>query len=92
MKVNYFPDTDSLYIDLSERTSTESREVSEGVVLDYDSEGNLVGIDIDNASSKVQLDKLTVSKLPATIEHAGQHANEADAPVNAEGARPIRRR
>jgi uncharacterized protein YuzE len=68
MKVNYFPDTDSLYIDLSERTSTESREVSEGVVLDYDSEGNLVGIDIDNASAKVQLDKLTVSKLPATIE------------------------
>lgn len=68
MKVNYYPDTDSLYIDLSERTSTESREVSEGVVLDYDSEGNLVGIDIDNASSKVQLDKLTVSKLPATIE------------------------
>lgn len=68
MKVNYFPDTDSLYIDLSERTSTESREVSEGVVLDYDCEGNLVGIDIDNASSKVQLDKLTVSRLPATIE------------------------
>jgi uncharacterized protein YuzE len=68
MKVNYFPDTDSLYIDLSERTSTESREVSEGVVLDYDSDGNLVGIDIDNASAKVQLDKLTVSKLPATIE------------------------
>ena len=71
MKPTYYADTDSLYIDLSERTSTESREVSEGVVLDYDSEGNLVGIDIDNASSKVQLDKLTVSKLPATIEHAG---------------------
>jgi uncharacterized protein YuzE len=53
---------------LSKRTSTESREVSEGVVLDYDSEGNLVGIDIDNASSKVQLDTLTVSRLPATIE------------------------
>jgi uncharacterized protein YuzE len=68
MKVNYFPETDSLYIDLSERTSAESREVSEGVVLDYDSDGNLVGIDIDNASTKVQLDKLTVSKLPATIE------------------------
>lgn len=68
MKVNYFPDTDSLYIDLSERPSVESREISEGVVLDYDNEGNLVGIDIDNASTKVQLDKLTVSKLPATIE------------------------
>ena len=68
MKVNYFPDTDSLYIDLSERPSAESREISEGVVLDYDHDGNLVGIDIDNASTKVQLDKLVVSRLPATIE------------------------
>ncbi len=68
MKVNYFPDTDSLYIDLSERPSAESREISDGVVLDYDQDGNLVGIDIDNASLKVQLDQLTVSKLPGTIE------------------------
>lgn len=68
MKLNYFPDTDSLYIDLSERVSTESREISDGVVLDYDQDGNLVGIDIDNASRKVQLDQLTVSKLPGTIE------------------------
>ncbi|PYL19893.1 MAG: hypothetical protein DMF41_08135 [Verrucomicrobia bacterium] len=42
MKLNYFPDTDSLYIDLSHRPSVESQEVSEGVVLDYDSEGNLI--------------------------------------------------
>ena len=47
MKVNYHPETDSLYIDLSEVTSVESREISEGVVLDYDAAGNLVGIDID---------------------------------------------
>ncbi len=68
MKLNYYPDTDSLYIDLSERPSAESREISEGVVLDYDSAGNLVGIDIDNASAKVQLDTLTLSKLPGTVE------------------------
>ena len=67
MKVNYYPDTDSLYIDLSEKPSAESKEISEGVVLDYDSEGNLVGIDIDNASSKVQLKELTLSRLPTDI-------------------------
>lgn len=65
MKLNYYPETDSLYIDLSEQTSAESREISEGVVLDYDSAGNLVGIDIDNASSKVEINRLVVSKLPA---------------------------
>lgn len=59
MKVNYYPDTDSLYIDLSERPSAESREIS------------LVGIDIDNASSKVELQRFVVSKIPAPVETAG---------------------
>jgi uncharacterized protein YuzE len=68
MKLNYHPDTDSLYIDLSERTSVESRQISTGVVLDYDAEGNLVGIDIDNASRKVYLKNFTVNKLPAIIQ------------------------
>jgi len=68
MKLNYYPETDSLYIDLSEQTSVESREISEGVILDYDAEGHLVGIDIDNASTKVDLRKLTVSKLPGSVE------------------------
>lgn len=68
MKLNYHPDTDSLYIDLSEQTSVESREISEGIVLDYDADGNLVGIDIDNASEKVELKKLTVSRLPGSVE------------------------
>ena len=67
MKLNYYPETDSLYIDLSEKTSIESKEISEGVVLDYDDEGNLVGIDIDNASKKVQLKELTLRRLPSDI-------------------------
>ncbi len=67
MKLNYYPETDSLYIDLSEKTSAESKEISEGVVLDYDAEGNLVGIDIDNASQKVQLKELILSRLPSDV-------------------------
>jgi uncharacterized protein YuzE len=66
MKISYYPDTDSLYIDLSEQPSAESREVSEGIVLDYDAEGRLVGIDIDNASKKVELKTLTLNKVPAS--------------------------
>lgn len=66
MKLNYYPETDSLYIDLSERPSVESREISEGVVLDYDANGNLVGI--DNASAEVQLKELILSKLPGKVQ------------------------
>lgn len=68
MKLNYYPETDSLYIDLSELPSVESREISEGVILDYDADGRLVGIDIDNASHKVEMQKLILNKLPATVE------------------------
>ena len=68
MKLNYCAETDSLYIDLSEKSSTDSREVSEGVVLDYDAEGNLVGIDIDNASAKVNLRQLVLNKLPSEVK------------------------
>jgi uncharacterized protein YuzE len=68
MKLNYYPETDSLYIDLSEKTSVESKEISDGVILDYDATGNLVGIDIDNASSKVQLKELILSRLPSDIQ------------------------
>ena len=64
MKLNYFPDIDSLYIDLSQRPSVESQGVSESVVLDYDGEGNLVGIDIDHASRKLDLRELVTTHIP----------------------------
>ena len=67
MKLTYYPDTDSLYIDFSSLPSTESREVSEGVVLDYDEKGNLVGIDIDNARNKLDLKELVLHHLPSQI-------------------------
>ena len=67
MRINYYPETDSLYIDLSSRPSAESREVSDGVVLDYDEAGNLAGIDIDQASTKLEITELVLSKLPAQV-------------------------
>lgn len=68
MKLNYYKDTDSLYIDLSSKPSADSREISEGVVLDYDADGNIAGIDIDNASTKIDLREVILSKIPAEVE------------------------
>jgi uncharacterized protein YuzE len=65
MKFHYYPETDSLYVDLSERTSVESREVAPGVVLDFAS-GRLVGIDMDHASQVVNLSRLEAEALPIT--------------------------
>lgn len=53
MKLHYYSETDSLYIDLRDKASVESREVAAGVVADFDEDGNLVGLDIDQASEKL---------------------------------------
>ena len=68
MRINYYPETDSLYIDLSSKPSVDSREVSDGIVLDYGEDGNLVGIDIDEASTKLEISELILSKLPAEVK------------------------
>ena len=67
MRICYYADTDSLYIDLSSKPSVDSREVSDGIVLDYDADGNLSGIDIDHASVKLDIKELILSKLPAQV-------------------------
>ena len=68
MKLNYYPETDSLYIDLSSKTSTESVEISEGIVIDYDEDGNITEIDIDNASRKIDLKEIILNKIPAQLQ------------------------
>ncbi len=68
MKISYYPDTDSMYIDLSRKESAESKEVSPGVVLDYDIDGNVTGIDIDNASKKLDMEELILNKLPVITQ------------------------
>lgn len=64
MKFSYYPETDSLYISLSEKTSTDSQEIAPDIVLDFDSEGKLVGIDIDQASQIVDLTRLEAESFP----------------------------
>lgn len=64
MKISYYPETDSLYIDLTDRTSSESQEIADGVVVDYDEEGKIVGLGIDEASRILNLSELELNKLP----------------------------
>lgn len=66
MKLHYYPETDSLYIDLAARVSVDSQEIAPGVVIDLDAAGNLVGIDIDHASQIVDLSRLEAAALPIT--------------------------
>ena len=69
MKLKYYPETDSLYIDLSSKPSVATKEVSPGIVLDYDADGNLTGIDIDNASRKIDLHEVTLSNMAGELQN-----------------------
>ena len=64
MKLHYYADTDSLYIDLRAKPSVDSKEVAEGVVIDLDAKGNMVGIDIDRASKRLDVHKLETISFP----------------------------
>ena len=66
MRLNYDVATDSLYIHLAERPAVDSDEVVDGVVLDYDEAGALVGIDVQHASQKADIRRLAVSHMPLT--------------------------
>ena len=65
MKLQYYKETDSLYIDLSGRSSVESLEVAPGIVVDFDESNNIVGIDIDRASKVLNLSELEISSIPS---------------------------
>lgn len=64
MKLHYYPETDSLYIELSAAHSTETQPISDTVNIDFDASGGVVGIDIDHASKQLDLTTLETSALP----------------------------
>ena len=67
MKLHYYAETDSLYIDLAESASADSREISSGVVADYDQHGRVVGLDIQQASKHLDLSRIETTDLPLPI-------------------------
>ena len=64
MKLHYYPETDSLYIELTDAISFETREIADGLNIDFDASGAVVGIDIDHASRKLDLTEVATTALP----------------------------
>ncbi len=68
VKIKYYSDTDSLYIDLTEKKAVDSREVDNGIIFDFDQKGHLAGIDIDEASKHLYLKELLLRELPSGVK------------------------
>jgi uncharacterized protein YuzE len=66
MIFEYYPETDMLYLKLADVASSESEEIAAGVVLDFDEQNQIVGIEIEDASKRIDLSHLELKALPIT--------------------------
>ena len=71
MKLHYYPETDSLYVEFKAGPGTETVEVTEGLNVDLDGDGTVVGFDIDSASRRLDLSTLETTARPLHSMRAG---------------------
>ncbi|WP_194743707.1 DUF2283 domain-containing protein [Thermaurantiacus tibetensis] len=64
MKLHYYPETDSLYIELRKAPALDTRELADGLNADFDDAGNIIGFDIDHASGRLDLASVEAIALP----------------------------
>ena len=64
MRLHYYPETDSLYVEFKDGPGVETREVTDGLSVDLDAKGEVVGFDIDHASKRLDLSTLETEALP----------------------------
>lgn len=63
MKFSYYPETDTLYIDLLDRPGADVLEIATDFVMDVDADGTPVGIEIEHASKRTNLSRLEIEGL-----------------------------
>jgi uncharacterized protein YuzE len=81
MKLYYYPETDSLYIELSSKAGADAQEIAPDIVFDYDGDGRIVGIDIDHASKIVDLSDMKTQQTPKKWVVKAQNTYKAAPPT-----------
>ena len=65
MKIKYFPQTDSLYIEFKAVEVAETRDLDENTILDMDRKGNICGITIEHAQSRTEIPRFSFEQVTA---------------------------
>ena len=63
MKIKYFEDTDTALLEFSERQVFETKEINENIYLDLDKDGNLIGMTIEHAMSKANINEVSFQQI-----------------------------
>lgn len=66
MRFEYYPETDTLYIQLQEGPGAAAQEVASDIVLDFNEAGEVIGIEIEHASERTDLKNFQLSALPVS--------------------------
>ena len=64
MKLNYYPETDTLYIDFRDEPAAQTEEIAYNVLVDYNAQRQIVGLTIDGASEQIDLAAVELNELP----------------------------
>jgi uncharacterized protein YuzE len=64
MKIQYFPETDTLAIELTTKPIVATDAITDDLILDYDSDGKVVAITLDNYSRNVETINLQALGVP----------------------------
>ena len=65
MKIKYFADTDTLYIEFREKPVAETRDLDEDTLLDLDTQGNIVAITVEHASKRTGIPEFSYEQIAA---------------------------
>ena len=65
MKIRYFHDTDTLYIEFREAEVSETRDLDENTQIDLDESGNLCGLTLEHAGERTDLSGIDYQQVPA---------------------------
>jgi uncharacterized protein YuzE len=63
MKVKYFPETDTAFVEFSNREVFETKEINENILIDLDNEGNLVGMTIEHANKQATISEFSIEQI-----------------------------
>lgn len=63
MKIKYFEDTDTALLEFSDRPIFETKEINENIYLDFDKEGNLIGMTIEHALSQANINEVSFQQI-----------------------------
>jgi uncharacterized protein YuzE len=63
MKIKYFQDTDTLYIEFRTAEVAETKDLDENTLLDFDSDGNICGITVEHASERAEIPKFSYEQI-----------------------------